>query len=92
MKLADSNRFYLPNTHKQYLHLATVQDGLREYLCFANVRTQQIYIEEVTGGQLEFIEDDQRAAALHDFLVECGVLVMNKPLLPDKEWYSLGKP
>lgn len=91
MRLVDSNRFYLPNTNGQYLHLATVQRNLREYICFAHVATQQVYIEEITGGSLEFIEDDQLAAALHDFLVDTGALRMDRPLLPDKEWHNMGK-
>lgn len=91
MKLIDSNRYYLPNTKKQYIHLATVQNQLREYICFAHVPTQKVYIEEVTGGQLEFIRDDGLAQGLHDFLTEQRVLDINRPLLPDKEWYALGK-
>lgn len=91
MKLTDSNRFYLPNTSNLYLHLATVQRNLREYLCFANVTTQQIYIEEVTGGQLQFIDDDKLAEGIHEFLIESNVLRMDRPLLPDKEWHEMGK-
>jgi hypothetical protein len=91
MKLVDSNRFYLPNTHGQYLHLATLQRNLREYVCFVNVQTQQVYIEEITGGSLQFIEDDKLAEAIHNFLVDVGVLRMDRPLLPDKEWHNMGK-
>ena len=91
MKLLDSNRYYLPNTRQQYLHIATVQHQLREYLCFAHIATQRIYIEEVTGGQLAFISDDGLAEGLHHFLTEHGVLDIKRPLLPDKEWYALGK-
>lgn len=91
MKLVDSNRFYLPNTRGQYLHLATVQRNLREYICFAHVKTQKIYIEEITGGSLQFINDDQLADALHSFLVDRGVLRMDRPLLPDKQWYEMSK-
>jgi len=91
MKLIDTNRYYLPNTTKQYLHLATIQHGVREFLCFAQVKSQKIYIEEITGGQLQFIEDDSLAEGLHNYLTERNVLNINKPLLPDKQWHNLGK-
>ena len=91
MKLIDSNRYYLPNTKKQWLHLGTATDGLHEYLCMAEVQSQRIYIERITGGQLEFISDDGLAAGLANFFEEKGVTDRTKPLLPDKEWYNLGK-
>jgi len=89
MKLVDSNRFYLPGTNNRYLHLATLHNGIREYMCFAEVGAQKIYIEEITGGSLQFIEDEALAGALHEFLREAGVLDINKPLLPDKVWQKL---
>ena len=73
------------------MHLATIQRNLREYMCFANVTTQQIYIEEITGGQLQFIEDDGLAGAIHDFLTDRGILRIDRPLLSDQDWYSMGK-
>jgi hypothetical protein len=91
MKLIDSNRYYLPNTKKQYLHIATVQHQLREYICFANVQNQKVYIEEITGGSLEFVADDGLATGLHNFLTERGILDINKPLLPDRDWQYMGK-
>lgn len=91
MQLADTNRFFLEGTNKQFLHIATVLEGVREYMCFANVNTNEVYIEEVTGGHLEFIEDDALATALHDFLVDRKVLLMDKPLLADNDWLRRGK-
>jgi hypothetical protein len=88
MKLIDTNRHYLKGTNDRFLHLATVQMGVREFICFADLLTRKPpYIEEVTGGHLEFIEDEQLAKALEDFLRYHKVLSMTKPLLPDAEWY-----
>jgi len=88
MKLIDSNRYYLQGTNNTWLHIATVQDSLREFMCFAQVSTLKIYIEEITGGGGPyFIEDQSLAQAIHDFLVDRGVLDMSKPLLPDDKWY-----
>lgn len=88
MKLTDTNRYYLqtPATPKRWLHLATVHDSVREFICFADRLTNQIYIEEITGGHLEMIEDDKLAEGLHEFLVYHRVLNMNRPLISDDEW------
>jgi hypothetical protein len=65
--------------------MATVHDGVREFMCFTDVQTRKTYIEEITGGSLYFIDDDALAAALAHFLTENKVLDMGNPMLPD-EW------
>lgn len=87
-KLADTNRFYLKGTNNQWLHLATVHYGLREFMAFVNVNEPaHAYIEEVTGGRgPDRIEDDALAEALYQFLLERRVLLIDKPTLPDDEW------
>lgn len=85
MRLSDTNRYYLPGTTA--LHLATVIDGVREYICFH--LNEKIYIEEITGGRgPDFIEDDTLATELHNFLTYHKVLDANKPLIPDDQWYK----
>ena len=84
MKLVNTNRFYLPGTHA--LHLATIVDSVREYMCF--YLDGHIYIEEITGGHLSFIEDDALAEAIHHFISSRGVLSSSKPLLQDKVWHK----
>ena len=87
MKLISKDRYYLKGTQNQFLHLATVHDSVREYMCFANVVTRQIYIEEITGGGgPHFIDDDSLALAIQQFLEDRGVLDMTKPLMSDHEW------
>jgi len=87
MKVINSNRFYFPGTTA--LHLASIQDGLKEYICF--YLDGKIYIEEITGGHLEFIEDDNLAEELLNFLTLQKILDPTKPLLTDKQWYNLGR-
>lgn len=84
MTITDRNRYYLKGTPA--LHLATIQEGLREYICFH--LSGQIFIEEVSGGHLERIEDDSLAEELTNFLTKEGVLDSRKPLLPD-EWKKI---
>ena len=100
MKLINTNRFFLPGSNKRGLHIATIQRNLREYMCFALFDSPlitgtpsppfQIYIEEVTGGHLERIEDDSLAESIHSFLTEKHILDASKPLLPDSFWLSAG--
>lgn len=87
-KLVDSNRYYLANTNDRFLHLGSAHYGLREYMCFADRMTSQIYIEEITGGSMQFIDDDSLAQGLSDFFTEVGVLDLKKPLIPDAQWYK----
>ena len=86
IKLVDSNKFYLQGTQKRFLHLASVHYGVKEFMAFADRFTQQIYIEEVTGGTSpQLITDDALFRGLHDFLLAKGLLAIT-PLLSDQEW------
>jgi len=73
--LADTNKYELPGTNGQYFHLATIHHGLREYMYFGN-KYMESYIEEMTGGTLSKIEDDQLWEALTKFLQEKKVGLM----------------
>lgn len=86
MKLVNSNRFYLAGTNKRFLHLATVHNGVREYMCFADRSTRRIYIEEITGGNLQFVDDDMLVHDISNFLKEKKILDISKPLFSDNEW------
>ncbi len=85
-KLLNSNRYYLPNTDNRFLHLATVHHSVREYICFADTKTQNIYIEEITRGILQWISDDKLVESNSSFLTEKNGLDISKPLLEDKDW------
>ncbi len=68
MKISDSNRFYLSGTSQRFVHIATVLDGLHEYMAFYDNMTSQMYIEELVGIQLQFIEDDVLVQEIADLL------------------------
>jgi hypothetical protein len=68
IKLLDSNRYEMKGTNGRFVHLATMQDGIREYVCMYDLKESKCYIEEISGGQLKFIDDDNVAADLADFL------------------------
>ena len=89
MKLIDTNRYYLKGTNKRWLHLATATEGLREFACLTDKLTGKFYIEEMTSGNPTFIEDDILAQELHNFFVFHKILLMDRPLIPDKDWYNL---
>ena len=92
MKLINTNRTFLKGTNNSFMHLATIQNNCREYICIADCFSNQVYIEEITGGHLQFIEDESLVQELNDFLVLNKVLLMDKPLVPDSIWHNLNKP
>ncbi len=92
MKLLDTNRYYLKGTGERFLHLASVQYNCREFICFVDKLTNKVYIEESTGGILEFIEDDSLAYALSEFLAYHRILDIARPALSDKQWLYDSKP
>jgi hypothetical protein len=69
-KVASSNMFDLPGTGGRFVHLASITKSVREYMLFVDIDTNQCYIEEVTAGHLEFINDDSLALALAKFCEE----------------------
>ena len=72
-KLVDSNTYPLKGTSGWFLHLASIVAGLREFVCFQDKKTSKVYIEEVSGGSLSFIDDDSLAYDLAKFLEDKGV-------------------
>ncbi len=94
MQVLNSNHFYLntPGCPNSWLHLASVGHGVREFMCFMSVKNGCVYIEEVTGGTgPDFIEDEELAKEIKDFLDKKNLLNITKPPIPDKEWYPKGK-
>jgi len=77
IKLINSNIFDLPGA-PGWVHLATLQNNLREYMCFRDTVSGKIYIEGITGGCLEFLEDDSLAKELYDYLVYKGILCIGR--------------
>ena len=75
-KIQNLNPFPLQGTNKRFIHLATVHSNLREFMCFIDLEEERMYVEEMTGGSLSFIDDENLASDLQDFLTEKGVLVI----------------
>ena len=73
MKLLSSKTHPLKGTNEEYWHLATVEDGVHEYMCFLCMKNNKVFIEEITGGQLEFINDDSLALDIAKFLESKGI-------------------
>ncbi len=66
-RLASKEMFDLPGTNGRFVHLASIHKSVREYMLFVDTQTDRCYIEEVSGGHLEFIEDDALAVDLAKF-------------------------
>jgi len=83
VKIIDSNIKPLPGTNGRFVHLGTIHNGLREFICMVDKVTEQCYIEEITGGHLSFIEDDSLALALAKFCEEQNIISMNRVFRSD---------
>jgi hypothetical protein len=76
MLLISRKQYPLAGTSNRFHHLATVHYGVREFIYFLDIATQQTYIEEITGGHLEKVDDDELWYAIGNFLQEQGVTQM----------------
>lgn len=102
MKLINTDIFKLPgNPHM--LHIATIQDGMREFVAMLDVRTQQLYIEEVVLNSIDFkndvwanfkfIDDDNLAHELATFCQDRKIIDMKRiqEVVYDKKLISASK-
>ena len=94
-QVLDSNKYPLKveNDNSQltfwrFEHRATVGRNCREYIVFVDHAPGGIiptgptcHIEEITGGHLERIEDENLAKALQIFCMEQGFLNVGPPIL-----------
>jgi len=71
MKIIDSSVYPLQSDQSVY-HLATLVDGVREYVAF--LLDNKVYIEEITGGNLKYIDDDDIAKEAEELLLDAGIL------------------
>ena len=72
-KLVDTNRFPLKGTNGKILHLATITKGVREFVFIMDQTTSKTYLEEVTGGRMEWIDDDSLHEDLSHFVEQVGL-------------------
>jgi len=84
-KLISSTIFPLQGAPGWY-HLATIHRGLREFMHFIDSLTGEAYIEELTGGSLTFIEDEELFIELEQFLADNGVHHCQRVNLEDNLW------
>jgi len=81
MKIKNANKFYL-DSFKRFLHIATVSFRHRDFFVFVDKRNTTFYIEEIVGGHLERIEDNQLAEDLELFANYHKLLSVNQMLEP----------
>jgi hypothetical protein len=72
MNIKDSNKYYLGvvGAKKRFVHLATVEDGLRIYMAVWDTVTGKLHLNDYTTGQFEEIEDDNLWKELERLLFE----------------------
>lgn len=72
LKLLNSNLFELAGA-PMWLHLGTAANGMKEYICFVNIITNQCYCERFEGTQLVSIENDNEFEDVARFFTEQGI-------------------
>jgi len=91
MKIINTNIFYLPNTNNRFIHLATIQDNLREYIYFKDssprlFHSPPSYIEELTGGHLTRIKSDDKVREVEQLLLDNNVHDCQRVSIVDALW------
>lgn len=59
LRILSSKQFPLPNTKERFIHLATITDGIREFIFFKDKIAMTTYIEEITGGNLSQVKEEE---------------------------------
>lgn len=91
-KLGTTNVFELPGTAGRFIHIATVHNSMKEYICFIDTIENRCYIEDITGGSLKFIEDDNLAFDIAKFLEDIGITDMKNVSEVTKAWRRKSLP
>lgn len=73
LRILSAKPFPLPGTNNKFTHLATITDGLREFIYIKEEATLTTYIEEITGGRLNIINDDELWKEIAALLGETGL-------------------
>ena len=81
MKVIDTTKFPLRdhNPKPRFWHLATVIDGIREYMAFWDALEETVYIERFSGYSMVEIENEEYQQ-VEPFLRERGIFI--EPLIP----------
>ena len=77
IKIVNNEQFGLPGTKGRFIHIATFEYqmgfGVREFLYFHDRVTRKRYCEEVIGGHLEQIKDEDLIQEFERFTLEQGL-------------------
>ena len=96
IRVLDERKYPLPNMKQddslpyyRWEHRATLGRGLRTFLAFLDngiykedvwLKMPKAYIEEITTGRLETVDDDELFKEIHAFAEELGLLQIQHPL------------
>lgn len=73
-RFLDTNLFFLPGAGTRFVHIASIEYGVREFMLFVDSLTEKMYLEEITGGHLEQITDNQLLDDLEKFVTAANLL------------------
>lgn len=74
-QLISSKQYWLPgnNNGERWLHVATIGKGIREYMFFVDAQRGVSYVEEITGGNLIQISDDNLWNDITSYIQSLGL-------------------
>lgn len=82
LKIINTDQFEMQGTKGRFIHCATVHNTakFKEYIFFYDTLTNKKYIEEITGGTLREIPDDDLWNDLVEYAVQYNLFpaVINK--------------
>jgi len=79
LKVKDLNKDLLP--YWRFEHRVTVGRSFKKYMVFVDSLEAKIYIEEITDGNLNLVEDEQTWHAVFNFVKEKGYCNMMVPIM-----------
>ena len=73
IRVLNSDVYVLKGTDDRFFHLATLTRGLHEYMVFFDDRDKKVFVEKITGGHLEYVDDESLWEELATFAQNKGL-------------------
>jgi hypothetical protein len=92
-KLIDTNRFYIAvaGHPERFIHLFSIMYGLKEFIGMLDRATAKIYINDITSGNPEEIEDEKLFMDLMKFCAEKKLITIQAGLPPEEQPFAINK-
>lgn len=79
LKIKEIQKDFLP--YWRFEHRVTVGRNFKQFMVFVDNLDSKIYVEDITGGNLNLVEDEQTWHAVYNFVKEKGFCNMMMPIM-----------